>query len=70
MASVLAADVAAAGANSGSSNIAAIERPCWTVGWNTDEDDHGLLLEQAERCRGMRGKKWHAGQLSVKHRRS
>ena len=27
------------------------------VGWNADEDDHGLLLEQAERCRGRRGSK-------------
>ena len=25
------------------------------VGWNADEDDHELLLEQAERCRGRKG---------------
>ena len=24
------------------------------VGWNADEDDHGLLFEQAERCRGRK----------------
>ena len=44
-----AADVAAAGAGSGSSNIVATVRPWLSGGWKSRDDNRKWLLEQAEK---------------------